>query len=211
LGGRADAQPRSQVAAFEDHFVLIDQQTVPAPRQAPAPRPRPSAHPRDGRGLRAHGIRLHGPGRPYQAGVCHRIVVEDYAMPGDIIVLTDSHTPTAGVLNAFAFGVGSHRDGLRAAHRPDPGHRAQGGAGAGLKATPRGLLSPKDLILHLIGDPYFRDEQWRTSPTDTCVIQLGGPGLDQWNVDELSVLTNMTVEGGLMTGVVEPCRRCATS
>jgi 3-isopropylmalate/(R)-2-methylmalate dehydratase large subunit len=69
----------------------------------------------------------------------------------------------------------------------------------------RGLLSPKDLVLHLIGDPFFREEQWRESPTDTCVIQLGGPGLDQWNVDELSVITNMTVEGGLMTGIVEPC------
>jgi homoaconitase/3-isopropylmalate dehydratase large subunit len=70
----------------------------------------------------------------------------------------------------------------------------------------RGVLSPKDLILHLIGDPYFRDEQWRQSPTDTCVIELGGPALAQWDVDELSVLTNMTVEGGLMTGVVEPCQ-----
>jgi 3-isopropylmalate/(R)-2-methylmalate dehydratase large subunit len=69
----------------------------------------------------------------------------------------------------------------------------------------RGVVSPKDLILHIIGDPYFREEQWRTSPTDTCVIQIGGPGLDQWDVDELSVLTNMTVEGGLMTGIVEPC------
>jgi 3-isopropylmalate/(R)-2-methylmalate dehydratase large subunit len=68
------------------------------------------------------------------------------------------------------------------------------------------VLSPKDLILHIIGDPYFRDENWRSSPTETCVIQLGGPGLDHWNVDELSVLTNMTVEGGLMTGVVEPCK-----
>ena len=37
------------------------------------------------------------------------------------------------------------------------------------------------------------------------MIQFGGSGLDQWNVDELSVLTNMTVEGGLMTGLVEPC------
>ena len=69
----------------------------------------------------------------------------------------------------------------------------------------RGVLSPKDLVLHLIGDPYFREEQWRTSPTD-CVIHTGGDGLDQWNVDELSVITNMTVEGGLMTGVVEPCQ-----
>ncbi len=67
------------------------------------------------------------------------------------------------------------------------------------------MLSPKDLILHLIGDPYFREEHWRESPTDTCVIEFGGAGLAQWNVDELSVLTNMTVEGGLMTGVVEPC------
>jgi 3-isopropylmalate/(R)-2-methylmalate dehydratase large subunit len=70
---------------------------------------------------------------------------------------------------------------------------------------PRGVLSPKDLILHLIGDPYFREEHWRSSPTDTCVVEFGGPGLHHWNVDELSVLTNMTVEGGLMTGVVEPC------
>jgi len=70
----------------------------------------------------------------------------------------------------------------------------------------RGIISPKDLILHIIGDPYFREEHWRTSPTDTCVIEFGGEGLNQWNVDELSVLTNMTVEGGLMTGVVEPCQ-----
>jgi 3-isopropylmalate/(R)-2-methylmalate dehydratase large subunit len=48
------------------------------------------------------------------------------------------------------------------------------------------VLSPKDLILHLIGDPYFREEHWRESPTDTCIIEFGGPGLDQWNVDELS-------------------------
>ena len=47
------------------------------------------------------------PGRAHPPGVCHRIVVEDYALPGDIIALTDSHSPTAGVMNAFAFGVGS--------------------------------------------------------------------------------------------------------
>src|SRR5690606_17248466 len=74
-----------------------------------------------------------------------------------------------------------------------------------ITGDPGDVLSPKDLILHIIGDPYFREEHWRESPTDTCVIQFGGPGLDHWNVDELSVLTNMTVEGGLMTGVVEPC------
>ena len=35
-------------------------------------------------------------GRALPDGVCHRLVVESYARPGDVIVLTDSHTPTAG-------------------------------------------------------------------------------------------------------------------
>ncbi|NOY27780.1 MAG: hypothetical protein GXP62_18100 [Oligoflexia bacterium] len=197
-----------QIAAFEDHFVLIDQPSVPAAvkdaRLEPARRL--AAEMLDA--CQKHGLRLHGPGRALPAGVCHRLVVEQYASPGDIVVLTDSHSPTAGVLNAFAFGVGSTamtfalRTGLIPVTVPKTVRVL-------VRGDAHGVLSPKDLALHLIGDPYFREEQWRTSPTDTCVIQLGGPGLDQWNVDELSVITNMTVEGGLMTGVVEPCQPLA--
>ena len=202
--GDAPVHDPSQVASFEDHFVLIDRPTVPdrvkTQRLIPARRLRDEMIEASDR----NKIRVHGPGREHQAGVCHRIVVEEYARPGDIVVLTDSHTPTAGVLNAFAFGVGSTamsfalRTGLIPVTVPKTVRVL-------VRGDAKGVLSPKDLILHLIGDPYFREEQWRESPTDTCVIQLGGPALDQWNVDELSVLTNMTVEGGLMTGIVEPC------
>ncbi len=192
------------VAAFEDHFVLINSDTVPL--RVKNQRLKPARRLRDEmvEVCERNGIRLHGPGRALQEGVCHRIVVEEYAEPGTIIVLTDSHTPTAGVLNAFAFGVGSTamsfalRTGLIPVTVPKTIRVV-------VEGDARGVISPKDLILHLIGDPYFREEHWRESPTDTAVIQLGGPGLDQWNVDELSVLTNMTVEGGLMTGIVEPC------
>ncbi|MSQ03105.1 MAG: hypothetical protein EXR71_14655 [Myxococcales bacterium] len=203
--GAAPMYAPDLVAAFEDHFVLIDEPTVPdnVKKARLAPARQLTVEMVDA--CEEYGIRLHGPGRPFKPGVCHRLVVEDYARPGDIIILTDSHTPTAGVLNAFAFGVGStamafaFRTGLIPVTVPKVVRVIVTG-------QPRGVLSPKDLILHIIGDAYFRDEQWRSSPTDTCVIQLGGPGLDHWNVDELSVLTNMTVEGGLMTGVVEPCR-----
>jgi len=192
-------------AAFEDHFVLISHDAVPEStknaRLAPAMRlteEMVEACERD-------GIRLHGPGRSHPPGVCHRIVVEDYALPGDVVVLTDSHTPTAGVLNAFAFGVGSTAMAfaLRTGMIPVTVPKV---VRVEISGEALGGLSPKDLILHLIGDPYFRDEHWRENPTDTCIIEFGGPGLAQWNVDELSVLTNMTVEGGLMTGVVEPCQ-----
>ncbi|MCB9754744.1 MAG: 3-isopropylmalate dehydratase [Myxococcales bacterium] len=202
--GTAPVKNPELVAAFEDHFVLIDRDTVPL--RVKSQRLDPARRLRDEmvEACERNQIRLHGPGRALQAGVCHRIVVEDYAEPGTIIVLTDSHSPTAGVLNAFAFGVGSTamafalRTGMIPVTVPKTVRvNVTGDAG--------GVVSPKDLILHLIGDPFFREEHWRESPTDTCVIEFGGPGLAQWNVDELSVLTNMTVEGGLMTGVVEPC------
>ncbi len=192
------------IAAFEDHFVLIDEPSVPANVKKARLAPAQQLTREMVDACELYGIRLHGPNRPFHGGVCHRIVVEDYALPGTIVVLTDSHTPTAGVLNAFAFGVGStamafaFRTGLIPVTVPKVVRVLVTGAATG-------GLSPKDLILHIIGDPYFREEHWRSSPTDTCVVQFGGPGLDQWNVDELSVLTNMTVEGGLMTGVVEPC------
>jgi 3-isopropylmalate/(R)-2-methylmalate dehydratase large subunit len=203
--GAAPMYAPELVAAFEDHFVLIDEDTVPENVKRARLAPAKQLTVEMVEACEEYGIRLHGPGRPFKPGVCHRLVVEDYASPGDIIVLTDSHTPTAGVLNAFAFGVGStamafaFRTGLIPVTVPKVVRVVVDG-------EPRGVLSPKDLILHIIGDPYFRDENWRSSPTETCVIQLGGPGLDHWNVDELSVLTNMTVEGGLMTGVVEPCK-----
>src|SRR4029079_17975570 len=118
-----------------------------------------------------HGIALHGPGRDHEGGVCHRIVVEEHARPRDIVVLTDSHTPTAGVMNAFAFGVGSTamafalRTGMIPVTVPKT-------VRVWIEGAAKGVLSPKDLVLHLIGDPYFREEHWRESPTDTCVIQL---------------------------------------
>lgn len=192
------------VAAFEDHFVLIAHDAVPEAAKKARLAPAMKLTEEMVEACERNGIRLHGPGRSHPPGVCHRVVVEQYAMPGDIVVLTDSHSPTAGVLNAFAFGVGSTamafalRTGLVPVTVPKV-------VRVEITGEATGGLSPKDLILHLIGDPFFREEHWREQPTDTCIIEFGGPGIEQWNVDELSVLTNMTVEGGLMTGVVEPC------
>jgi 3-isopropylmalate/(R)-2-methylmalate dehydratase large subunit len=202
--GQVAVHEPGQCASFEDHFVLIDEPSVPESVKSSRLEPAKRLAEEMVSACEKHGIRLHGPGRAHAAGVCHRLVVEEYARPGDIVVLTDSHSPTAGVLNAFAFGVGSTamafalRTGLIPVTVPKTVRIV-------VEGDAQGVLSPKDLILHLIGDPYFREEHWRQSPTDTCVMQFGGPGLDAWNVDELSVLTNMTVEGGLMTGVVEAC------
>ena len=80
-----------------------------------------------------------------------------------MLCLTDSHSPTdrAGVLNAFAFGVGSTamafalRTGLIPVTVPKVVRVLIEGDAAGLVF--------KDVILHLIGDPYFKEEHWRRS------------------------------------------------
>lgn len=208
-GDRQVYQP-GMVRAFEDHFVLIND-------------PHTATVIQDSRGASAalmtqamltaceqHHIPVHGPGRDLPAGVCHRMVVESYALPGDVVVLTDSHTPTAGVLNCLSFGVGSTAmafalgTGLMPVTVPKTVRVI-------LTGNPNKTgITPKDVILHLIGDPYLRQQQWASGPADTCVLQIGGAALNHWNVDELSVMTNMTVEGGLMTGVIEPCESIIT-
>ncbi len=55
-----------------------------------------------------HGLRLYGESeKGGSEAICHNAVVEDLAMPGDVVIGTDSHTCMAGVLGCFAFGVGS--------------------------------------------------------------------------------------------------------
>ena len=158
-GSTPVARP-DQVAAFEDHFVLIDHETVPQSVKSARLKPAMRLTEEMVQACKDNGIRLHGPGRDHAPGVCHRIVVEDYAAPGDVVVLTDSHSPTAGVLNTFAFGVGSTamafalRTGLIPVTVPKV-------VRVEISGTPKGVLSPKDLILHIIGDPYFRGSRDR--------------------------------------------------
>ena len=39
--------------------------------------------------------------------ICHNKVIEELALPGQLVAGTDSHTCMAGALGCFAFGVGS--------------------------------------------------------------------------------------------------------
>lgn len=203
--GQAPLHSGSTVRGFNDHFVLIGHDDVPADVKKKRLTSAQDLAKELTQFCLEKNIPMHGPGGTMPAGVCHRLVVESYAKPGDIIALTDSHTPTAGVMNCFAYGLGSTAITM--------------GLGTGMIPVtvpktvriwiegedPLKLVTPKDLILHIIGDPYFREQQWKSNPGDTVIMQFGGPALEHFTVDELSVLTNMTVEGSATTGVVEPC------
>ena len=69
-----------------------------ATERCPEPCPEPRRRAAEGRG--AH---LFEPG----SGICHQVVAEQWAKPGQVIIGADSHTCTAGALGAFATGMGS--------------------------------------------------------------------------------------------------------
>src|SRR5205823_10364272 len=58
---------------------------------------------------RKQGIRLHGEltDRKGSEGICHSIIAESYALPGQLNVGSDSHTPHVGAVGCIAFGIGT--------------------------------------------------------------------------------------------------------
>ena len=55
------------------------------------------------------GIKLHGElkDRKGSEGICHSIVLESYALPGQLNIGSDSHTPHVGAVGCVAFGIGT--------------------------------------------------------------------------------------------------------
>lgn len=54
-------------------------------------------------------VRKHGIVNFYDvgSGILHQILLENYVLPGQVVICADSHTSTAGALGAFAQGMGA--------------------------------------------------------------------------------------------------------
>lgn len=145
-----------------------------------------------------HGLRLYGEA---DAGgseaICHNAVVEDIALPGDLVIGTDSHTCMAGVLGAFAFGVGS-TDMANSWYTKDVRVRVPESVRFVLTGKMGEGVSAKDVMLHILSQPFFR-----TSKGIGKVLEFCGDGITSMSLDERATLTNMAVEAGGFTGIIE--------
>ncbi|HXM34085.1 MAG TPA: aconitase family protein [Pyrinomonadaceae bacterium] len=145
------------------------------------------------------GIKLYGESpEGGSEAICHNAVVEDIALPGQIVIGTDSHTCMAGVLGCLAFGVGA-TDMANAWYTKDIRIRVPETVRYVLKGRKRSDVSAKDVMLVILASDYMKSSQGIGK-----VLEFAGDDLTNWPIDERATLTNMAVEAGGFTGIIEP-------
>ena len=199
LGPDARVSEPESVFAFRDHLTFLGRVMSPKHREMGL------LEKAEGLATTQQGfttkqkIRLYGESpEGGSEAICHNAVVEDLALPGQIVIGTDSHTCMAGVLGCFAFGVGS-TDMANAWYTKDIRIRVPETVRYVLKGKKRADVAAKDVMLYILATEYMK-----TSKGIGKVLEFAGEDLKNWPMDERATLTNMAVEAGGTTGIIEP-------
>ncbi len=199
LGPDARVTEPESVFAFRDHLTFLNKVMSPKHREMGLLEKADGLATTQETFTTKQGIKLYGenPDGGSEA-ICHNAVVEDLALPGQIVIGTDSHTCMAGVLGCFAFGVGS-TDMANAWYTKDIRIRVPETVKYVLTGKKRADVTAKDVMLYILATDYMK-----TSQGIGKVLEFAGEDLINWPMDERATLTNMSVEAGGTTGIIEP-------
>ena len=138
---------------------------------------------------RKYGIGFWKPG----AGIIHQVLLENYALPGGLMIGTDSHTPNAGGLGMLAIGVGGI-DASEVMAGFDWEVLLPKRIGVHLTGELSGWCSAKDIILYLTSI-------LTVSGGTNSIIEYFGPGTKSISCTGKATITNMGAELGATSSI----------
>ena len=174
-----------------DHIVFILDHAVPAPTDKHA-----ENHKIIREFVKEQGIK-HFYDVNSKGGVCHQIMCQEgYALPGLVMVGSDSHTCTYGAYGAFSTGIG--RSEMAATWATGKiWFRVPESMKITVKGSFKKGVSAKDLILKIIGDI-------KADGADYMSVEFHGPATSQMSLAERMTLCNMGIEMGAKNAVCPP-------
>ena len=146
------------------------------------------------------GIKLHGElkDRKGSEGICHSIVLERYALPGQLNIGSDSHTPHVGAIGCVAFGIGT-TDVFNSWITKDVRVKVPESVKIIIRGKKHPNVTAKDFILKILSLDYVRSGKALAE-----VVEYAGEAIEELSVDERATMTNMAAEIGGFTGIVAP-------
>lgn len=136
-----------------------------------------------------YGIYFSKPGN----GICHQVHLERFAVPGETLLGSDSHTPTAGGMGMLAIGAGGVDVAVAMAqgeyHFTVPKM---------VKVNLTGRLNPwvsaKDIILELLKRVTVKGGVGK-------IFEYAGEGVKSLSITQRATITNMGAELGALTSI----------
>jgi len=149
------------------------------------------------------GVKLHGElkDRKGSEGICHSIVLETYALPGQLNIGSDSHTPHVGAIGCVAFGIGT-TDVFNSWITKDVRVKVPESVKIVIRGKKHPNVTAKDFILKILSLDYVRSGKALAK-----VMEYAGEAIEELSVDERATMTNMAAEIGGFTGIVAPDKK----
>jgi 3-isopropylmalate/(R)-2-methylmalate dehydratase large subunit len=203
VGRDAPVNDASSVVFFRDHLTFLDEVLSEQKRKMGLLDLATQLKLKQETFAKQRGIKLHGEltDRKGSEGICHSVVLESYALPGQVVVGSDSHTPHSGAIGCVAFGIGT-TDVFNSWITKDVRVKVPESVKVVVRGRKHRNVTAKDFILKILALDYVKSGKALAK-----VIEYSGEAIEELSVDERATMTNMAAEIGGFTGIVAPDRK----
>ncbi len=203
VGKDAKVNDPSSILFFRDHLTFLDEVISEEKKKLGLLDLATQLKLKQGDFARKQGIRLHGEltDRKGSEGICHSIVLESYALPGQLNIGSDSHTPHVGAIGCVAFGIGT-TDVFNSWITKDVRVKVPESVRIVVRGKKHPNVTAKDFILKILSLDYVRSGKALAK-----VMEYAGEAIEELSVDERATMTNMAAEIGGFTGIVAPDKK----